>query len=231
MTHESKGAHYVLVFYPTVDRRAIDDIRRKYDPTVDLIAPHVTVLFPVPLRVGEDQLVAHIEAVLKGCAPFEVRFGGLQKSPDHWLLLTLGEGENTVRELYRSLYTGILAEFRRDDIEFVPHLGLGLFLKQGARYNSRDPQVSDLATEKYETALHEAKKLPVDPGSRIETLHLIELPPAVTQWLSGARLDFPSRRSDSSTLVSARSKQKHKAKAAGSSRSRATHRDRRVVAI
>jgi hypothetical protein len=51
--------------------------------------------------------------------------------------------------------------------------------------------VSDLATEKYETALHEAKKLPVDPGSRIETLHFIKLPPAVTQWLSGARLDFP----------------------------------------
>lgn len=184
--------YYALVFYPVIDRGLIDKLRRTYDPTVDVIGPHVTVLFPVPERVGEVQLVDHIRSVLDGREPFEVRLGGFRKSPDHWMLLTLQEGNQTVKELYRSLYTGILGEFRRDDIEFVPHLGLGLFLKEGARYDPWNPQESDLAAAEYESALQEAKSLGVDFSSIVETLHLVTIPDELMGWITGQRPSFPT---------------------------------------
>ncbi|MGB5161054.1 MAG: hypothetical protein WBO69_01580 [Thermoanaerobaculia bacterium] len=56
--------HCALVFYSRVDRVLVDGIRRRHDPTVELIEPHVTVLFPVPGRVGEEILVAHIDSAL-----------------------------------------------------------------------------------------------------------------------------------------------------------------------
>ena len=33
---------------------AIDAIRKKYDPTYGISEAHLTVLFPVPARVGEE---------------------------------------------------------------------------------------------------------------------------------------------------------------------------------
>ncbi|NIM49263.1 MAG: hypothetical protein GTN78_19790 [Gemmatimonadales bacterium] len=184
--------HYALVFYPVVDGRLIDKLRRRYDPTVDVIEPHVTVLFPVPDRVGEVELVDHIQSVLDGHGPFEVRLGGFRKSSDHWLLLTLREGNQTVKELYRSLYSGILSEFRRDDIEFVPHLGLGLFLKEGARYDPWSPRESDFAAAEYESALQEAKALRVDYSTNVQTLHLVTIPGELMEWITGQRPNFPT---------------------------------------
>jgi len=182
--------YYALVFYPRVDRALIDEIRRKYDPTIDVIGPHVTVLFPVPERVGEEELVAHIQSVLRDCRPFEVCLGGFHKSPDHWLFLTLQKGNRRVKELHRSLYTGVLAEFRRDEIEFVPHLGLGLFLKEGSTYDWDNPQESDFDAEKYETALRQAEVLGVSCSSVVETLHLVKIPDEVLEWASGERPSF-----------------------------------------
>ena len=67
-------AHYALVFYPNLESEALDELRREHDPTVELVRPHVTVVFPVPEEVGERQLVDHIEAILASKGPFEIRF-------------------------------------------------------------------------------------------------------------------------------------------------------------
>ena len=120
---------YALVFYPQLDaglKESIGRIRRKYDPTAGGSKPHITVLFPVPDRIGEPQLISHIQKVLSDFSPFEIRLGGFHKSHDHWLFLTLTEGEAKVKQLYESLLTGILAEYRKHGVEFVPHVGLGL---------------------------------------------------------------------------------------------------------
>ena len=96
--------YYGLVLYPEVEIGRIQEIRRKYDPTFDVIGPHVTVLFPVPEAVGEAELVSHIENVLGNWKAFETRLGGFVKSHDHWLFLTLQKGEREVKRLYQALY-------------------------------------------------------------------------------------------------------------------------------
>lgn len=168
--------HYALVFYPEVDRLLVDDIRRRHDPTVDLIEPHVTVLFPVPERVGEENLVAHVDGALQNQAPFDVDLGGFHRSPDHWLFLILQKGNRAAKKLYSALYTGLLAEFRRDDLEFIPHLGLGLFLKKGATYNWNDPRTSDLDLESCQAVQREVEARGAGWNSVVDTLHLVTIP-------------------------------------------------------
>jgi 2'-5' RNA ligase len=189
--NKAKTMHYALVFYPQLETDRIDAIRRKYDPTVDVIKPHVTVVFPVPETVGEAALIGHIERVLSAWSPFEIRLGGFWKSPDHWLFLTLAEGEPAVKELYQAIYTGILAAYRRDDIEFVPHLGLGLFLKESTPYDWDNPQETDFDQPKYEAALREARALPLGSSCTIDTLHVVKIPDEILDWATGKSPTIP----------------------------------------
>jgi 2'-5' RNA ligase len=186
--------YYVLIFYPQLNAElaeSIDAIRRKHDPTVGFAKPHITVLHPVPDSIGEPQLISHIQSVLNDWSPFEIRLGGFHKSHDHWLFLTLREGEAQVKQLYRSLYTGILAEYRRDDIEFVPHLGLGLFIREGSKYDWDNPQEADFDQERYGEALQQAKALPLHSRFAVEKLHLTKVPHEVLEWATGKRADIP----------------------------------------
>jgi len=186
--------YYALSLYPQLGAElseAIDAIRREYDPTSGLTEPHITVLFPVPGISGEAELISHIENVLSDWTPFEIRLGGFHKSHDHWLFLTLTEGEAQVRKLYITLYTGPLASHRRDDIEFVPHLGLGLFMKEGSTYDWDNPRESDFDRERYEEALCRAKGLPLASRIWVEKLQLTKIPDVILEWATGKRASIP----------------------------------------
>jgi 2'-5' RNA ligase len=195
--------YYALILYPQLGlelSELIDALRREYDPTSGFTRPHITVMFPVPEGLGEAELVRHIHNVLSDSAPFEIRLGGFHKSDDHWLFLTLKEGEVQVKKLYHALYTGMLAEYRRDDIEFVPHLGLGLFMKEGSTYNWDNPRESDFDRERYEEALCRAKALPLASSIVVEKLHLTKFPDSILEWATGKRPSIP----DDSRLVEMR---------------------------
>lgn len=186
--------YYTLNIYPQLSAelaQSIDAIRRKHDPTVGFAKPHITVLFPVPDSVGEPRLISHIQSVLSSWNPFRIRLGGFHKSQDHWLFLTLTEGEAQVKQLYRSLYTGILTEYRRDDIEFVPHVGLGLFIKEGSQYDWGDAQKADFDQERYEEALQQAKALPCHSSVAVQRLHMTKVPHEVLEWATGRRAKIP----------------------------------------
>jgi 2'-5' RNA ligase len=186
--------YYALSLYPQLSAElseSIDGIRREYDPMSGFTKPHITVLFPLPGSLGEAELISHIQNVLSDWTPFEIRLGGFHKSHDHWLFLTLKEGEAQVKKLYQALYTGMLAEHRRDDIEFVPHLGLGLFIKDGSTYNWDNPRESDLDRERYEEALCRAKALPLPASIWVEKLQLTKIPDVILEWATGKRASIP----------------------------------------
>jgi len=167
--------YYGLVYYPDIDITPINRIRKKYDPTFNLIEPHIGVMFPVPDSVGENELISHIESVVKEWKPFSIRISGLTKSWDHWLFLTLEEGNSEVKELYNRIYTGILEKYRRDDLEFIPHIGLGLFAKESKHYDFAEPRQLDFDEQRYLIALKEAESLNLDYRCLIDKLHLLKL--------------------------------------------------------
>jgi 2'-5' RNA ligase len=187
--------YFALVFYPQLDpglMKAIDKIRRKYDPTVEISKLHITVLFPVPEAVGEEKLVSHIERLLVDWEPFGVSLGGFHRSRDHWLFLNVVEGEAELKALYRDLYTGILEEYRRDDIDFMPHVGLGLFVKDGSRYDWDHPKEADFDRKKYAEALQQAEALPLGSSCVMEKLHLVSIPDEVLEWATGQGESIPA---------------------------------------
>lgn len=183
-----------MSIFPQLGRElsaSIAHIRNLYDPSAVFAASHITVLFPVPGEVGEDRLSDHIQSVLVDRSAFEIQLGGFQKSHDHWLFLTLSAGEEQIKDMYRSLNSGILADYRRSDIEFIPHLGLGLFIRKGVAYNWDDPRATDFDHEQFEAAMSLAKKLPLPISIRVDSLILTELPDEILAWATGKRSLLP----------------------------------------
>ena len=151
---------YALIYYPEVDTLGINQLREKYDPQAGWIGPHVTLMFPVPESVGEDNLVNHLENVLSRWRPFPIRLRGLEKSWDDYLFLLVREGGENVVRLHNAIYTGVLAGHYREDTMFIPHLTLGVFSKDAGAYA---------------LALEEARQLDLDYRCVVDKLHLVKV--------------------------------------------------------
>ncbi|MFC1959966.1 2'-5' RNA ligase family protein [Chloroflexota bacterium] len=166
--------YYGLVYFPAIDTRPINQIRRTYDPTVDLIAPHLTIMFPVPDEIGLIVLIQHIERVIKPRIVFPIQLKGLVKSWDHWLFLTLAAGNTEIIALNKALYTSILEPYHRPDLEFIPHISLGLFVKETG-YDHKNPQQLTFDEPSYRAALRETEALNLDFTCTLDKLHLVAL--------------------------------------------------------
>lgn len=168
------NARAALLYYPKFDRRTEESIRAfrmKYDPFVDFWKPHIPFIFPVPCNaVEEEKFMKHVETVLKNWEPFHIRIGGFAKSWDHWLFLLLKEGNKEAIALHDELYTGILSPYLRRDIEYIPHIGIGSFVRKDAGYNVLDPKTVDFDAKLYSQALKEAESLKIDSLDTVDRL-------------------------------------------------------------
>jgi hypothetical protein len=168
--------YHVLVYYPKFDRKIEENIeafRRKYDPYVDSWKPHVPFIFSVPCNeVEEERFAEHVETVLKNWKPFPIQIGGFTKSWDHWLFLLLKKGNEEAIALHDELYTGILSPYLRRDIEYIPHIGIGLFVRKDAGYNVLNPEKVDFDAKLYSQALKEAESLKIDSFDTVDRLFL-----------------------------------------------------------
>ncbi len=63
----------------------------------------------------------------------------------------------------------------RKDIEFIPHLALGLFIKDISDYQYKAPSKLPLDEEALDSALDEAKRLELDYRCVFNKLHLVEI--------------------------------------------------------
>lgn len=164
--------YYALVYY--TDLPGLDEIRKRHDPFYDLINDHITIIFPVPAsEINLDDLKDHFKKILQKWSPFDIHLKGFHKSWDHWLFLILQEGNERVIELHDDLYSGILKPFLREDIPFVPHVGLVPCFK--GDYDIKDPRELELDEEKYNMVLKEAQDLNIDYWRKLDKLYLIRI--------------------------------------------------------
>ena len=167
--------YYGLVYFPKIQKDRINKLRSKYDPTFELIDPHLTIIYPVPASVGKNRIINHITEVLKDWNSFELNFKPLVKSWDHWLFLSINKGKMEIKKLTMELYSGMLSEFYREDIDFIPHIALGLFIKNKSKYDFQDPEKLIFDEESYQKAYLEAKQMNFDFECMIDNLDLVEL--------------------------------------------------------
>ncbi|HZS08837.1 MAG TPA: 2'-5' RNA ligase family protein [Blastocatellia bacterium] len=159
---------YTLVHYPAIDTRRINRLRSKYDPQADLIAPHITIVFPAPEPVGEQSLAAHISTVLRRWEPFPIRLNGLGRSWDDCLFLTLEEGGDNIIRLHDELYTGALAHYHSSKVQFIPHLTLGVFTSDPGRYEQASKEAESSGLD-YSCVLDKVNLVKVD-GERTQVV-------------------------------------------------------------
>jgi hypothetical protein len=178
---------HAIVCYPEIDTERIELFRKKHDPTYKLIRAHITVVFGVDQSVSVKSLSDHVRMVLERWRSFDIELGGFAKSWDHWLFLTLTRGNEKVTRLHDELYEGILAPYLRRDIQFIPHIGLGEFVKEKEMGLLRRKQLhlgnpSRIAFDetKYRTALREAQNLDLSYSTRVKKLQMIEIDDAYT---------------------------------------------------
>jgi len=176
MAKRESAMYFVLLYYPRFLGKTgedIEDFRRKYDLFADSWKPHMPFIFPVPCDgIEEERFTEHVETVLKRWKPFPIHIGGFTKSWDHWLLLLLGEGNEKAIALHDELYTGILAPYLRRDIEYIPHIGIGLFVRKDAGYTALNPKIIDFDAKLYSQALKEAESLKIDSFDTVDRLVL-----------------------------------------------------------
>lgn len=183
---------YALIFKPQIDTSKIDDFRQKYDPQAKLITPHITIVFPISEKsIKKEDLIDHIKKALQNEKSFEIHLSGLDKSWDHWLTLVIEEGNEKIIKLHDKLYTGILSPFFRKDIEYIPHIGLGLFLQQEEKYKVTDPTLQKLDEIKYEKALKEAQLLQLNYYVKVDNIELITINDDVTSIVESRLFKFP----------------------------------------
>ena len=151
---------FALIHTPTLDNAQIQAFRRKYDPQVDLIAPHITVIFPLPVSIGEDILIHHIKSVLAHWKPFPIHLEGVYRSDDDYIYLLVQEGKDNLTRLHDEIYTGLLTPYLRADIPYIPHVTLGILTS-----NIKDQ----------ERIQQEAKQLGVDYRGVLDKFHLVKI--------------------------------------------------------
>jgi len=170
-----------LVHYPKIDTTMIEEFRKKYDFTYDLIKAHITIVFPNDVKISGEKISKHVKSVLSSWKSFDIKFEGFTKSFDNWLFLTITKGNDKIIQLYKDLYTDILSPYRKLDI-FIPHIGLGYFSKKEDK--TKFANYLDLQSYKgekffdeqeYKKALLEAEKQNFVYSTRVDELTLIDL--------------------------------------------------------
>jgi len=179
--------HLIMVFhalacFPTIDTTKIEAFRKKYDPHYNLIKPHITLIFPIDnTSISRKSLSEHIKSVVNNWESFNIELSGLKISWDHWLFLLVKEGKKEIIELHDELYQGILSPHLRSDLEYIPHISIGRFIKKTLQNSSEISEGVVFDEIRYNLALEETKRLNLIYQTEVKTVQLIQINEEFTQ--------------------------------------------------
>lgn len=115
-----------IVMFPKFNNiNPINEIREKYDPLFDYIAPHITLVFPFKSDISTAELAKYLDQTLYGIGPVNLKMRGTIGSTDGYIFLEVKKGNDKIIEMHDRLYDGLLKEHHNRFIPFMPHLTLG----------------------------------------------------------------------------------------------------------
>lgn len=115
-----------MIFTHFENQHIIDDLRKKYDPLADHVAPHITLVFPFDSEISTDELLKYLEKALCNIKPFNVCLEGIEPVIrfGNYLCLNVVDGQAELTRIHKNLYTEM---FGGTNIEYTPHLTVGRF--------------------------------------------------------------------------------------------------------
>lgn len=123
----------IMIFPEFKEMETINKIRQKYDPLYEHVPGHVTLVFTFESDLSTAVLKDHLDEVLKNFKPFELKMKDLIKIDNNlgkYLFLGVEEGDDQLKRISKSLYSGLLEAYRPtwlNDKTYLPHLTLGVF--------------------------------------------------------------------------------------------------------
>lgn len=127
-----------MIFPQLEDINTIEHIRRKYDPIVDKVKPHITLVFPFESHISKEDLKVYLETLIKGKSCFNVTLEKpimLDSVSGLYLCLSVGEGNEKIKELHHKMYQGLLKQYKPkwlNDEDYIPHMTIGKFTDREA---------------------------------------------------------------------------------------------------
>lgn len=115
----------IIIIPKFTNMAAINELRKKYDPLVDKIPPHITLVFPFASSFTTEELREHVTTTLAGVPAFEVKLKGITGSENGYLFLNVKQGNDQIIELHDRLYSGLLASYIYRKATYCPHLTVG----------------------------------------------------------------------------------------------------------
>ena len=123
--YANKGKRDILIFpkFKNIDK--IQELRNKYDPLVNLIAPHITIAFPFSDNISNEELIKKLAKLLKNFKSFSVIFKGISLSDDNYIFLNCVKGQQKIIQLHDEIYKKILPTHFKKHTKYIPHITLG----------------------------------------------------------------------------------------------------------
>lgn len=117
----------IMIFPEFENMEEINNIRKKYDPLVHLVRPHITLVFPFESKMSNEELAQILEVRLELVEPFELVLAGISRQEDtfgNYLFLNVKKGEEEIMEIHRILYENEFKEFDQG-YPYIPHMTIG----------------------------------------------------------------------------------------------------------
>lgn len=121
----NKGKRDILIFPKFENINKIQELRNKYDPLANLIAPHITIVFPFSDNISNEELIKKITNLLKYFKPFTIVFKGISLSQDNYIFLNCIQGNQEIIELHNEIYKQIITSHSKKSSKYIPHITLG----------------------------------------------------------------------------------------------------------
>ncbi|MEO8863148.1 MAG: 2'-5' RNA ligase family protein [Candidatus Saccharimonadales bacterium] len=122
----------LVLGYPNLSKADFDwiqGLRRAHDKLYGVVKPHFTLVFPTN-KLPLDDFVKHIESKIVKRSKITIKLTQAIVVEDdsktfYHTFLVPTEGKQDIIELHDLFYTEDLASELRQDIPFIPHVGIG----------------------------------------------------------------------------------------------------------
>ena len=115
----------ILIFPKFKNINLIQDIRKDYDRLVNLIPPHITLVFPFTDSMTNDVLIEKIKKCVKNIKSFKIKFKGISLNNENLIFLNCIYGIDEIINLHNKIYNEVLSSHLNKSIKYTPHITLG----------------------------------------------------------------------------------------------------------
>lgn len=163
----------IMIFPEFENIHVINNMREKYDPLVDSVLPHITLVFPFDSELTNEEISLYLKESLRDIQPFKVELEGFSKQEEKtgkYLFLNVVQGEDVIKSIHDILYKDKLRQFNIGN-NYVPHMTVGK-VSSLELLNKAFDDVNKHYNEKFSTVV---KKISVEMiGEHQESIIVIE---------------------------------------------------------